>query len=112
MNRNLVTGAIVGALVVIGSMLYMVGIITPSKSTSSFPPAASEETSSMNDGLSYQVVKENMTVYDQAAHIPCETIIHHCPTQTGRPSSTAQLIKYDGTYYYRTFFGVTTSYSS
>jgi len=58
---------------------------------------------------SWEVVKPNVTVYGFAAGIPCGALRTSCIT-TKNQSIPATLIRYDGTYYYVSYFGVNTTW--
>jgi hypothetical protein len=56
--------------------------------------------------LPFQIVNPNVTVRGQAAGLPCAALRLPCPYPVNQ-SIDAVLIRYNGTYYYLSYYGLT-----
>jgi len=97
---------VLAASIVIAAMVALsIGVfVVPALETTRTVTVTTTTTAS--NSISWEVVKPNVTVHGYAAGIPCGALMLPCVSYPNQ-SIRATLIKYNGNYYYVSYFGVT-----
>lgn len=100
MKYEIVAVAIVIAAAILSTSFFVAPVLETSKTVTQTLTVTTSNT------LSWKVVRPNVTVRGLAAGIPCGSLRLPCATFPNQ-SIQAELIEYNGTYYYLSYFGLT-----
>ena len=107
MKGQIASILIILALVVGAGVGYFAGISNLRTTTTTATTTATKTaniTSSLTGAKPYQIINPNVTVRGQAAGTPCGALQFPCVTYPNQ-NITAVLIRYNGTYYYLSYYG-------
>jgi len=109
MRNGAIAALLVVAIIAGAGAGYLVGnanerTITSVSTTTATSFILTSSVTTVTGKMPYQVVNPNVMVRGQAAGTPCGALEFPCVTYLNQ-SITAMLIKYNGTYYYLSFYG-------